>query len=41
VELGLSMQDVRTALNVERGIEMLRSAVEVSEEVTTHEPSGT
>jgi rsbT antagonist protein RsbS len=41
VELGLSMQDVRTALNVERGIEMLRSAVEVSEEGTAHEPSGT
>ena len=41
VELGLSMQDVRTALNVERGIEMLRSVVEVSEEGTAHEPSGT
>ncbi|MCX6690629.1 MAG: STAS domain-containing protein [Methanoregula sp.] len=41
VELGLSMQNVRTALNVERGIEMLQRAVEESEEDTTHEPSGT
>ena len=41
VELGLSLQDVRTALNVDRGIEMLQSAVEVSEKGTTHEPSGT
>lgn len=41
VELGLSMQNVRTALNVERGIEMLKSAVEVSETGTAHEPSGT
>lgn len=41
VELGLSMQNVRTALNVERGIEMLQSAVEESEVSSTHEPSGT
>ena len=41
VELGLSLQDVRTALNVDRGIEMLQNAVEVSEKGTTHESSGT
>jgi rsbT antagonist protein RsbS len=28
VELGLSLQGVRTALNVERGMQLLRSAVE-------------
>ncbi|MFA5376218.1 MAG: STAS domain-containing protein [Dehalococcoidia bacterium] len=31
VELGLSMQNVRTTLNVERGVEMLQHAVEISE----------
>jgi len=31
VELGLSMQNVRTALNVERGVEMLQRAVAKSE----------
>jgi len=31
VELGLSMQNVRTALNVERGVEMLQRAVAKSD----------
>jgi rsbT antagonist protein RsbS len=35
VELGLSMQNVQTALNVERGIEMLQRAVEKSEKGTS------
>jgi rsbT antagonist protein RsbS len=35
VELGLSMQNVRTALNVERGVEMLQRAVDVSDKGIT------
>lgn len=32
VELGLSLHGVRTALNVEKGMELLRSIIEASEE---------
>jgi len=39
VELGLSMENVQTALNVERGVEMLQPAVAISRKGTHHDES--
>jgi rsbT antagonist protein RsbS len=40
VELGLSMENIQTALNVERGVEKLQRAMEISRKGTPHESSG-
>lgn len=41
VELGLPMKNIRTALNVERGVEKLQHAMDRSEKGPHHESSGT
>jgi len=38
VELGLSQLNIRTALNVDKGLAMLTSRLEIPAEVNNHEP---
>ena len=40
VELGLPMEDIQTALNVERGMEKLQRAMDISRKGTPHDSSG-
>ena len=40
VELGLSLTGVRTALNVERGMAMIRNRIDHVDQISTHEDEG-